>query len=164
MDEEEVTVDIDEKDSLISVAKMLNGMGYNVDKEIPHIRVNDAWISEREALDINKNYHFCKSFTLIITVGLSFYIVTAGTSILEDDHYYFFRDKPSTGGTVPGTSEHNYKVNYFTIALDDDCMEDDFMDDDFDNEYFGAGVSAEGMVPVTTGEYHVLSWFTHHMQ
>lgn len=60
MDEEELIVYIDEKDNLVSVARMLNMMGHNINVEYSHIRVCDEWISETDALDINKDYHFCK--------------------------------------------------------------------------------------------------------
>ena len=60
MDEERETLWIKKEDSLLSVAAMLRELGHEVDLEYPHIRVNDAWVSQRSALDTSTVYHFCK--------------------------------------------------------------------------------------------------------
>ncbi len=60
VDGERVTIQVQQKDDLISVAHMLREMGHDMDVEYPHIRVAGHWVSEREALDTNKYYHFCK--------------------------------------------------------------------------------------------------------
>ena len=60
VDEEAVNIQVHENDNLISIAHMLKELGHEVDVVLPHIQVSGAWISEQEALDTTKEYHFCK--------------------------------------------------------------------------------------------------------
>lgn len=60
MNGESVTVQVHEKNKLISVAYELKRMGYDIDIVNPSIRVNGVWTSEQETLNTQTDYHFCK--------------------------------------------------------------------------------------------------------
>lgn len=61
MNGEMVTVEVHEKEKLISVASKLANMGYDIDVIYPTIRdVDGVWISEQETVNPKNYYHFCK--------------------------------------------------------------------------------------------------------
>ena len=60
VDEEAVTLDVDEKDDLIAVACLLEESGYDINVATPEIYLDGEKISGWQRVDHQLDYHFCK--------------------------------------------------------------------------------------------------------